>query len=230
MRKQNPNDVVEDFQVLIAASLSTWTQMCAQISGNELRKNASVDALLNAAIGWESFLSDWHIAAINRDSGPFVVDLQARVEQSVVGRWPGVRSRIALSIPAHPSLELVRELIDPDGGNISFGNRDKWIDRVQKQLNDPYCARVLALPDRDHRLIAAVVAIRDCIAHRSKKASDAMNAALANLAHADRALRREQARVQPSGIGAYLYAQTTGGRRVERYHQRLSDIAESLRV
>ncbi len=79
MRKQNPNDVVEDFQVLIAASLSTWTQMCAQISGNELRKNASVDALLNAAIGWESFLSDWHIAAINRDSGPFVVDLQARV-------------------------------------------------------------------------------------------------------------------------------------------------------
>ncbi len=148
MRKQNPNDVVEDFQVLIAASLSTWTQMCAQISGNELRKNASVDALLNAAIRWESFLSDWHIAAINRDSGPFVVDLQARVEQSVVGRWPGVRSRIALSIPAHPSLELVRELIDPDGGNISFGNRDKWIDRVQKQLNDPRASARPAVGNR----------------------------------------------------------------------------------
>jgi len=36
-----------------------------------------VDGFLNAAIGWESFRSDWHIAAINRDSGPFVGDLQA---------------------------------------------------------------------------------------------------------------------------------------------------------
>jgi hypothetical protein len=230
MRKQNPNDVVDDFKDLIAASLLTWTQMCAQISGNELRKNASVDAFLNAAIGWESFLSDWHIAAINRDSGPFVGDLQTRIEQSVVGRWPGVGGRISLSIPTHPSLELVRELIDPEGGNISFGGRNKWRDRVQRELNDPYRARVLALSDRDHHLIAAVVAIRDCVAHRSKKSSDAMNSALTNLAHADRALRRAQARVQPSGIGAYLYAQATGERRIERYHRRLSDIGESLRV
>lgn len=231
MRKKNPNDVIDDFKDLAASSLSTWTQMCEQITGNELKKNASVDAFLNVAIGWESFLSDWHIAAINRDSSAFVADLEARAEASLIGRgWTGLRGRVTLSIPKHPSLDLVRDLIDPDGGNISFGDKDKWCARAERELSDPYRSNVLALPDRDHRLIRAVVAVRDCIAHRSQKASDAMNAALGNLAHADNSLRRSQARVQPSGIGAYLFAQAGDSRRVERYHQRLGGIAEVLRA
>jgi hypothetical protein len=230
MRKKNPNDVIDDFRALVSSSLATWTEMCAQISGNDLRKNASVDAFLNAAIGWESFLSDWHIAAINRDSSNFAADLQRRVGESVTSRWPGLGGRIALSIPKHPSLDLVREILDPEGGNLSFGARDKWRDRANRELCDPYRARVLAVTDRDHRLIRSVVAIRDCIAHRSQKASDGMNEALSNLSVADGALRRTQARVQPSGVGAYLFAATPGGRRVERYHLRLHSIAETLRV
>jgi hypothetical protein len=230
VRKKNPNDVIDDFKDLVSNSLSAWTQMCAQINGNELKKNASVDAFLNAAIGWESFLSDWHIAAINRDSTSFAADLQKRVEDSVSGRWRGLKGRVTLSIPKHPSLDLVRELIDPEGGNISFGGKDKWRDRATRELCDPYRARILALTDRDHRLIRSVVAIRDCVSHRSQKASDAMNDALTQLAAADSALRRTQARVQPSGIGAYLFAATAGGRRVEIYHRRLGDIAEALRV
>jgi hypothetical protein len=205
--------------------------MCGQISGNELKKNASADAFLSVALGWESFVSDWHIAAINRGSAAFAADLQARVEASLSGRgWSGLNGRVNLSIPKHPSLELVRELIDPESGNISFGDKEKWRDRARRELCDPYKAAILALNDRDHRLIRAVVAVRDCIAHRSKKASDAMNGALALLASADSALRRSHARVQPSGIGAYLYAQAGGSRRVELYHQRLGEIAEKLRV
>jgi hypothetical protein len=185
---------------------------------------------LNAAIGWESFLSDWHIAAINRDSSAFVTELSKRVEQSLKDRWPGLAGRVALTIPKHPSLELVNDLIDPTGSNISFGDKDKWLARVNCELVDLYRAAVVALPDRDHLLIRAVVSIRDCIAHRSLRASNAMNDALANLQAADSHLRRAQARVTPSGIGAYLFAQAGGIRRVERYHGRLQGIAESLRV
>jgi hypothetical protein len=50
------------------------------------KPNGSVDALLNVAIGWESFLSEWHMAATNRKSTAFVADLQNRVEASLVGQ------------------------------------------------------------------------------------------------------------------------------------------------
>src|SRR4051794_35578274 len=107
MRKKNPNDVIDDFKDFAATSVSTWAQMCGQISGNELKKNASVDAFLTVAIGWESFLSDWHIAAINRDSSAFAADLQVRVDASLSGRgWSGLKGRVNLSVPKHPSLEL----------------------------------------------------------------------------------------------------------------------------
>jgi hypothetical protein len=59
-----------------------------------------VDALLNVAIGWESFLSDWHMAATNRKSTAFVADLQNRVEASLVGQgWSGLKRRPAPSLP-----------------------------------------------------------------------------------------------------------------------------------
>jgi hypothetical protein len=230
MRKKNPNDVIDDFKRLAGASLATWTQMCGQITGNDLRKNASVDAFLNVAIGWESFLSDWHIAAINRDSSAFVSDLQQRVEQSVTGRWPGLKGKLNLSIPKHPSLDLITEVLDPEGGNLSFAGKAKWRERAQRELCDPYRTAVLSLGDSDYKLVTASVAIRDCLAHRSQKASNVMNEALGRLATRDAALRRGQQRVQPSGIGAYLYAQTGSGRRVELYHQRLDAVAEALRV
>lgn len=230
VRKRDPNDVIDDYKALLDSSLTTWRATCQQVSTDALRKAASADAFLNAAIGWETFRSDWHIAAINRDSSAFVLDLAERVEQSVAARWPGLRNRVSLSVPVHPSLNLVRDLLDPEGGNISFGERDRWTARVERELADPYRSVILAMSDRDHRLIRAVVAIRDCLTHRSVKASDAMNVALTNLAFADRGLRRNQQRVRPSGIGAYLFAQAGRRRRVELYHQRLRDIAEALAV
>lgn len=230
MRKKNPNDVVDDFQTLLSDSLAHWGATCSQVTRNDLRRNASASAFLNAAIGLETFRSDWHIAAVNRDSAAFVANLQSRIEQSVQGRWPGVGGRVTLSLPDHPSLELLHDLLDPEGGNLAFGDRDKWRDRAQRELGNPYRAAVLSLSDRDHQLVATVVAIRDCISHRSRKSSDSMNSALADLAHADRALRRDQSRVRPSGIGAYLFANASGTRRVERYHARLTEIAEAMRV
>ena len=203
---------------------------CAsRLTGTIWKEDASVDAFLNAAIGWESFLSDWHIAAINRDSSAFVSDLQGRVEDSVTGRWSGLAGRIALSIPKSQPRSRSPTPRSKAGISLSGSVRSRR-EREGKELCDPYRGRVLALPQADHDLIGAVVGIRDCIAHRSQKASDTMNAALSSLRPADAALRRTAARVAPSGIGAYLYASTSGGRRVELYHARLEVIAEKLRV
>jgi hypothetical protein len=58
-----------------------------------------------------------------------------------------------------------------------------------------------------------------------------MNDKLAALtAGVDGALKRGAQRVTPSGVGSYLNAVQAGTPRVQRYHQRLNDIAEKLRV
>jgi hypothetical protein len=93
----------------------------------------------------------------------------------------------------------------------------------------PYRDAVLSLGLADRRLIGAVTATRNCIAHRSKKATDEMNSALNRLTARDRVLKRD-ARVTPSGVGAYLYAKTGARRWVEIYHDRLVEVAENLRT
>jgi hypothetical protein len=120
--KKDPNDVVDDFRELANDSLHTWQQMCNQLGDAGLKKNASVDAFLNVVIGWESFLSDWHIAAINRDSSALTEDL----EQWIKGRLaekPALALLLSLSIPKHPDLALVRELLDPTGRNVALWPR-----------------------------------------------------------------------------------------------------------
>jgi hypothetical protein len=111
-----------------------------------------------------------------------------------------------VSIPKHPSLDLIREIIDPEGGNLSFGKKGRWTERAKLDLADPYKAKVLAVPATDQQLILAVVTIRDCISHRSQKVQRrnerGTRAAEAN----DAELRRGTVRVTPSGIGAYLHA------------------------
>lgn len=106
----------------------------------------------------------------------------------------------------------------------------KWKERARNELCDPYRSKVLDLPSSDKRFIAAVNTIRNCIAHRSKRASNEMNEALARLQKRDQKLKRAQRRITPSGVGAYLYADCGGERRVEVYHKRLEEVAEALRV
>jgi hypothetical protein len=143
---------------------------------------------------------------------------------------PALAPLLSLSIPKHPDLALVRELLDPTGRNIALWPKAKWIERASKQLVNPYRVKVTAVPDRDHKLIDAAVQIRNCVAHRSRAAAVAMNDALVKLSGGDAVLRRGARRVGPAGIGHYLFALASGERRVQTYHLRLGEIAETLRV
>lgn len=189
VRKKDPNDVVDDFGELAKDSLITWQQMCNQLGDAGLKKNASVDAFLNVVIGWESFLSDWHIAAINRDSSAFTAEAEQWIKRRMAER-PALAPLLSLAIPKHPDLALVRDLLDPTGRNIALWPKAKWIERATKELVNPYRAKVTAVSDRDHRLIDAAVQVRNCVAHRSRAATVAMNDALGKLSGGDAVLRR----------------------------------------
>ncbi|MGH2712305.1 MAG: hypothetical protein ACRDM7_00160 [Thermoleophilaceae bacterium] len=228
MRKQNPNDVIDAFQRELDESVDLWKRLRAEVGETgELAKQVSLDAFQRAAVAFETFRSDWHIAAINRDSGQFKEELTRRVEQSVTGRWKGLAGRVAVDLPKHPSLEVVRTLFDPDGENVSLGSSTIWTQRANDHLRPAYRDAVENLPNEDRLLIDAVISIRNLLSHHSQKSSNDMNVALRNLhGHHDRDLRRGTNRIEPSGIRNYLNANQRGKRRAEIFHCRLKEVAE----
>lgn len=232
MRKQNPNDVIDAFHHELNESIDTWNRLRQEVgTAGDLAKRVSVDAFQRAAVAFEGFRSDWHIASINRDSTQFKSVLTQKVEQSVASRWRGLQGRVSVDLPKHPSLELVRELLDPDGQNVSLGSYAIWKDKAEEQLCTQFSTPLVGLPVQDRAVVDAVIAVRNLLSHRSQRASKGMNEALRALhGHQDGALRRGPNRPEPSGIGNYLNADRDGQRRVEIFHHRLQDISERLRV
>lgn len=232
-RKRDPNDVIDAFQHELAKSLALWGEVRAHVGpAGDIAKRIAVDAFTRAAVGFEGFRSDWHIAAINRDSTEFKAFLTAKIERVAVGAYPNIAGKIEVNLPRHPKLEEITELLDPRGRNVSLPDFKAWKERTSEHLVDPWRTQVMSLPTADGRLIDGVVAVRNLLAHESRDASDTMNRALGKLtAGHDPHLRRVGTRrITPSGIGSYLNAIKAGQPRVERYYGRLDEIVEKLRV
>ena len=234
MRKRDPNKVIDEYQDLLRTSITVWGEIGFRIGWEaDYPKALSVDAFLRAAVGWESFRSDWHMAVINQDSSAYREALLARFKVSVEERWPGLTGRVAVELPKHPSLGLLADLLDSRGFNVTFPDCDRWVDRSKLEFVSPWRERIGSLPKADRSLLDAVTALRDCIAHQSRGSTDRLDRALKKLNVApDKRLRRGKNRVQPAGVGTYLYAVggPAGARRVQVFHSRLDAIAESLRV
>ena len=223
---------MDSFCYEVEQSEGLWREIQAETgSTGDLAKRVSVDAFSRVSVTFEAFRSDWHIAAINRDSSQFKATLDQKIEGAVNGRFPGLGQHVRLGLSKHPSLERLREILAPGGQHVSLGSYKLWAERADEQLVEPWVGVVKSLPTQDRKLMDAVIATRNLLSHQSVKASDAMNSALRNL-HGlhDANLRRGTNRIQPSGVGSYLNADRNGERRIEIYHRRLRELAECLRV
>jgi hypothetical protein len=231
-RKRQPNDLIDAFKQDLLNSISDWTQICGQLGfSGALAKRVSVDTFVRAAVAFEGFRSDWHIAAIARDSSALAAHLTTRA-RNAVGQNPVLATLISVDLPKHPTLTQVADLLDPQHKNISLSSAQAWRKRASEHLVDPYRTKVDTIPAADTKLMDAVIALRDFIAHESDNASSVANGRLRNMSAAtDRKLRRGTRQLHPSGIGAYLHALQPGGRRrVELFHDRLDQVAERLRI
>jgi len=232
-RKADPNDVIDDFQRQLRLSLINWGRTVTRLGPkrNGLRKEASIDAFLRAAVGFETFRSDWHIAAINRDASVFSKAVQLTVRTMVAGTrgdYRGAADFVTLVVPKHPNVNLIRAIVDPLGKNITFQD-GSWERRADRELASPYREKVRGLTDKQKHLIDAVAAIRNAIAHRSMGSVAEMNSKLLLL---PAGLHRGINRIQISGLGSYLWASAPGrsAARVELFFRSLRNIAESLRT
>jgi hypothetical protein len=228
-RTRDPNDVVGAFASTVDSSLDVWqrTQVALAGSSMDLRKAVSLDAFVRVAVAWEVFRSDWHIAAINRDSSAYRASTVARFRASTRdGRFEQLEPYVQITWPAHLSVSTVRRLLDPRERNISFG--DNWTVRAQTDLAAAYGSKVTGLSPTDLRMTAAAERLRNAIAHRSASSIDELNSALLVLDPlVDNHLVRTT-RVTAQGLAAYLHADLGGERRVQAWHRRLREVAVRL--
>jgi hypothetical protein len=231
VRKRDPDDEVDRFVAAVGASLDLWerTQSALESSDLELRKVASLDAFVRIAVGWEGFRSRWHIAAINRDSSAYRVDVERRFRASIKsGRFGELDPFVHVVLPAQLSVATVQRLLDPLGRNISFG--DKWTDRAGEELATQYAAKVRSLSPADLRLVTACEKIRNAIVHRSPSSVDEMNTALVVLDPTVDADLVRTSKVSATGVAAYFHARPQSERRVAAWHHRLRDVAGKLTI
>jgi hypothetical protein len=227
----NPNDVIDDFVAVLEQSEKTFRDLLGAAPNDALRKQISIDVFLRVAVGFESFRSEWHIAAINQDASKFREAVQTSLRKSAAGAWEyrGAADLVSVDLPRYPSVGAIRSIVDPLGRNVTFGDAAGWKKRSRTELVDRYADRVFALTDVRMRIIDATVSIRNCIAHRSSSALAGMNAALAPL---PTGWRRQQNAVSLAGIGAFLYASPPGrsSARTAFFYGSLLSIAQSLRT
>lgn len=230
MRKRDPNDVIDDFRVLVVQSLEDWLEVQSVLQDKQrLLRRATADAFLQAAVAWERFKSDWHIACVNRDSSALETKLREQLMNAA--RNKAIPERfVSLALPSHPTLDDVGELLDPQGANLGLGTYEKWRTRAGAELAPQYVKALDSWSPADRALHDAVSAIRNCVVHQSRKSVSAMNDALTNSKLAT-PLCRSQNKVSASGVATYLTAKTSPDmRRMEIVVKELFGLAQKLRV
>jgi len=232
VRKRQPNDLVVRFTDDLDLSLSDWRDLTADVPA-VLARRATMDAFARAAVAFERFRSDWHVAAVTRDASAFRLGRQARVVDVLSkGEAKELLGYVQVFLPTHLTLEQVSGLLDPAGGNVSIPSIKRWQEMARRDLASPYRDKVEGIPFKLKAVASAVIAIRNGVSHQSPRSLSDMNGALGCLTHPSHdGLRRPTNQVTLFGIPAYLHGRIAGGEtRVERYHAVLGDLAKLMRV
>lgn len=234
MNKRDPNREIDDFGKFAHKSIDEWktVQRSVAAESSALRRELSRDAFFRLAVRWEVFRSDWHIAAVARNTTVLRATAVNRLKQSVKDKedlkW--VAPYLQLDIPRHPTLQQVRDALDPEGGNLSLSSN--WADKARSQLAEPYQSRITKMPVADLKAIELADAIRNSVAHSSRRSLRFLRAALAALEPCDKTdFGYEEDRMESRRVPIYLHTTVQGGQaRVERFHLRLAEIAEEMRT
>lgn len=181
MRKISPTDVQDDFlKQLVELSRFHNACMTALATASD-HSRLNEHSLLAAAVAWEGFVSDMLIAYINRDATRFKKHLKDSFETHVNSATTPSQvygSFASLSFPRHLTKENVQRLANSGGNNITFPNFAELEVGAGKLLAADHAAKFIALSAQQKAVVNAVIALRNHVAHRSRRSSEAMNTAL----------------------------------------------------
>jgi hypothetical protein len=203
----------DEFLDLLDDGEEAW----AEATSTERRKTVAEDIFLRMVVGWEGFISEWFIGAVNHDATRFKAKMEQRLEQwqqdAIAGsdhaRFASAFKAPIVAVGKNPTVATVRHLLDPGEGNIEFRSLEELLRRSADLLVRRFVERVGRVQGAGgDEIIDAALAIRNVLAHRSLKAVRVMNARVA--AFPTYPMLRKQS-MSKDGIGTYLSARTGGG-------------------
>lgn len=233
MKKVDPNKVVDRFQTAVADSLKSWMTVDTALAGQPVatRRIATTDAFVRLAVTWESFLSNWWIAAINRDPTTFVSRLDKRLREiaaAEMGLQAGDLST-ALVARSHLTVEDVRRLADPNGENLVFRSRTDLRRAAERDLAANYRARVTAITSGAWQVADLTRLCRNALVHQSQRALAEINTKLVEPTTKPDFRWTGSRRLDVRGLRRYLRT-PEGDPRIVTFHNELTALAAVLKA
>lgn len=190
----------------------------------EAMRNAASAALSTCATNWERFRSDWHKRAIAKNATQYRQNLINRAREAIkqsqhMGKdlletMDQNQVSLDISLPKHPTLATISQLIDPSESNISFRSKAESEKRAKQHLVGKYAAKVRTLDHNDWLYIEVMIGVRNALAHSSTRSVEGVNSAIQKAARSGTLsaskLGRAERNVRFSGIGKYLLTIPSG--------------------
>lgn len=230
MRKIDPDSVKTDFAEQIEGLEAFHGRVYGSLTSDADKTLLAEATFMSSAVAWEGFLSDLVVAYINRDSSQFADHLKRSLEAALAGKQRLILDRhCTVSMPRHMTRADILELLDASGSNITFQGVGDLKDMTRVWLVAAHHAKFDALTGPQAAMIAAWVAIRNHVAHRSTVSLERVNACLAASALHGTGLQRDQNKVRQ--VGAHLKARApgqNGATRLLTYTTNMKAIAAAL--
>ena len=212
MRKISPDNVRDDFKRQLADLTTFYNTGLSAFSTKNEKSTLTEHSLLAAAVSWEGFVSEIFIAFINRDATQFKEHLRLSLEAYV--KKSSKHEQIynafgSLSFSKHLNKADVLNLADSVGNNITFPCFEELQRKANAWLIEEHAEKFSNRSDQQKVVINSLIAMRNHIAHRSKRSLDAMNEVLSRGALQPTGIRRLDNRF--SNVGAWLKATPAGG-------------------
>jgi len=229
MRKTNPADICQDFRNEIS-ELEVFLQDSMNVSTSSKNKSLIAELVFHRAyVAVESFLSAWIVGAINRDSSKYLRTRETSIKQSVNEKYSSWDvSHLIYSPPAHIPMGDLKDLMDPDGWNITFKTFDRLESKCTDWLAPHFFSKVHGVSGTRRKIIDAAKSIRNCIAHQSQSSFSEMNQSVSSLPK-DGVSENLQTPVNSvNNVGAHLKAKVGGKMRVQHYLHEFQELGSDL--
>lgn len=203
MRKMDPASVRSNFDTSLSEAQDFYTAAKAALTTEKDQSLLVRSTIITAATLWESFVNDLFIAYINRDTSQFQIHLQNAFEADRTAKQKLIAQHFAVvTLTKHMTVEMISELLDSGGNNLTFSNYEALNRGAQTYLAQAHRAGITGLSTSNKKCIDLWISIRNHIAHDSIRSFDAMNQAMNSGALHNTGLRRGVRKVRH--VGSYL--------------------------
>lgn len=208
MRKMNPEGVRKNFDKSLNDVHDFYKTVKVALSTDKDETLLVQNTILTAATLWESFVNDMFVAYINHDSTQFQTHLKNAFKASRTPKQDVIaKNFVKLSFPKHLSVDIITDLIDQKGENITFFDYDTLKKGAAKYLVAGHRTGIDGLSSAQKATLTLWITLRNEIAHNSERSFKAMNDAMNAGGLHNTGLRRGVNNVKH--VGSYLKSKPT---------------------